>query len=86
MKLIREEREKKVLGLKELWNIAKKNKANHKGPQDDVQRLKYDLSILMQKIPLHGVKLPATIFVHAEAVLNTKNVAVNNFITYMKRK
>lgn len=40
-------------GQRNLDKIDRKNKINHKGPTDDNQRLNYDLSILMQKIPLY---------------------------------
>lgn len=38
-------------GQKKLDSIARNNKANHKGPQNDETRLVYDLAILVQKIP-----------------------------------
>ena len=40
-------------GQRNLDNIARKNKAINRGPQDDIQRLNYDLAILLQKIPLY---------------------------------
>lgn len=37
-------------GQKNLDNIAAVNKANHKGPQNDDQRLNYDLAIVMKHV------------------------------------
>lgn len=39
-------------GQQNLNKIAISNKMNHKGPGDDVDRLRYDLAILMSKYPL----------------------------------
>lgn len=38
-------------GQRNLNDIDKRNKANHKGPADDNQRISYDLAILIKKIP-----------------------------------
>lgn len=38
-------------GQQQLDSIARSNKANHKGPQNDEKRLVYDLAILVQKVP-----------------------------------
>ena len=38
-------------GQRQLDSIARSNKANHKGPQNDEKRLVYDLAILVQKVP-----------------------------------
>lgn len=38
-------------GQRKLNEIDKHNKANHKGPADDNQRISYDLAILVKKIP-----------------------------------
>lgn len=38
-------------GQKKLDSIARNNKANHKGPQNDETRLVYDLAILVGKVP-----------------------------------
>lgn len=38
-------------GQKKLDEIARNNKANHKGPQNDEARLAYDLAILVGKVP-----------------------------------
>lgn len=38
-------------GQHKLNEINKQNKMNHKGPENDEQRISYDLAILMRKIP-----------------------------------
>lgn len=38
-------------GQNNLDKISINNKRNHKGPKDDVQRLMYDLSIIVNKVP-----------------------------------
>lgn len=38
-------------GQRKLDEIARSNKANHKGPQNDEARLVYDLAILVGKVP-----------------------------------
>ena len=38
-------------GQRKLDEIARSNKANHKGPQNDETRLVYDLAILVGKVP-----------------------------------
>lgn len=38
-------------GQRKLDDINKRNKMNHKGPKDDVQRISYDFAILVNKIP-----------------------------------
>lgn len=40
-------------GQRNLDKIAVKNKMQHTGPQDDMGRLRYDLAILIGKIPLY---------------------------------
>lgn len=38
-------------GQKKLNEVDKRNKMNHKGPENDLQRISYDLAILVNKIP-----------------------------------
>ena len=38
-------------GQRKLNEIARNNKTNHKGPQNDEARLVYDLAILVGKVP-----------------------------------
>lgn len=40
-------------GQKKLNEIAAKNKTNHGGPHNDIDRLRYDLAILIDKFPLY---------------------------------
>lgn len=38
-------------GQRKLDDVNKRNKMNHRGPKDDVQRISYDFAILVNKIP-----------------------------------
>lgn len=38
-------------GQRKLNEVDKRNKMNHKGPENDLQRISYDLAILVNKIP-----------------------------------
>ena len=49
-------------GQKKLNEVAINNKMNHRGPENDVDRLRYDLAILITKYPLflkHKAKMAA---------------------------
>ena len=47
-------------GQRKLNEIAARNKTSHTGPQNDVDRLRYDLAILVDKFPLYLKKKTKT--------------------------
>ena len=74
-------------GQHKLNEINKQNKMNHKGPENDDQRIPYDLAILVRKIPNYLAYKAKQDVLQAETVTSTPRIDYNNlYIAEVKRE
>ena len=78
-----------IWGQRKLDSINRKNKQNKKGPKTDLERLPYDLAILIQHIPdyiKYKAKLDAEEAERREKTKETARIDYNNVYVEPKKK